>query len=181
MGYANQQTEVARLEKELEGHRMLPDLSVGFFSQTMQGVQEVNGVARNFGPGNRFNTIQAGIAVPLFFGAGAAKVRAAKVNEQIAKTNVEYYSRSLEDAWRSQMLEYEKCRVSVDYYEQQAIPEANLIIEQATQSYKAGEMGYQDYIVSLSRALAIRQNYLDALNAYNQAVIAIEYITGKLY
>ena len=79
------------------------------------------------------------------------------------------------------MLEFSKNSNSVDYYEKQAIPEADLIIEQATRSYKAGAMDYLDYILSLNRALSIKQNYLDAQNNYNQTVISIDFITGKIF
>ncbi len=42
-------------------------------------------------------------------------------------------------------------------------------------------MDYLDYVLNLNRALAIRQSYLDALNSYNQTIISIEYITGKIF
>jgi cobalt-zinc-cadmium resistance protein CzcA len=42
-------------------------------------------------------------------------------------------------------------------------------------------MDYLDYVLSLNRALSIRQNYLDALNNYNQTIVQLEYITGKIY
>ena len=71
--------------------------------------------------------------------------------------------------------------MSVDYYEKQAVPEADLIIEQATRSLPGRGMDYLDYVLNLNRALAIRQNYLDALNSYNQTIISIEYITGKIF
>jgi len=69
----------------------------------------------------------------------------------------------------------------VDYYEQQAVPEANLIIDQASLSFKAGAMDYIEYILSLNRALDIKINYLDALNNYNQTVINLDFITGKIF
>ena len=69
----------------------------------------------------------------------------------------------------------------MEYYEKQAVPEAELIIEQATLSYKAGALDYLDYVLTLNRALAIKQNYLDALNDCNQTIISIEYITGKIF
>jgi len=77
--------------------------------------------------------------------------------------------------------EYSKYNNSVEYYEKQAVPEADLIIEQAGKSYKAGAMDYLDYVLSLNRALDIKQNYLDALNNYNQTIINIEFITGKIF
>ena len=70
---------------------------------------------------------------------------------------------------------------AVDYYEKQAVPEAEMIINQAALSYRAGALDYLDYVLTLNRALAIKQNYLDALNECNQTIISIEYITGKIF
>ena len=181
VGYINQQVEVSQLEKKLESSRALPDLSIGYFSQTMQGTQEINGVPRVFGTGDRFTGIQAGIAVPIWFVPYSAKAKAAKLKEKIAQTDAESYSKSLSGNYRSLMLEFSKNSNSVDYYEKQAIPEADLIIEQATRSYRGGAMDYSDYILSLNRALSIKQNYLDALNSYNQTIISIDFVTGKTY
>ncbi len=181
LGYMHQQVEISNLEKKLEKSKMMPDLNFGYFSQTMQGVQDVDGVSRTFGAGDRFSGFQAGIAIPLWFVPYTSKIKTAKLNEQIAQTNAEYYSKSLSGSYRSLLGEYSKYKNSLDYYENQAIPEADIIIDQATRSYKSGAMDYLDYVVNLNRALDIRQNYLDALNNYNQTIINIEFITGKIY
>jgi len=179
--YMQQQAEVSRIEKTLERSKMLPDFSIGYFSQTMRGTQDVNNVARTFGPKDRFNGIQAGISVPLWFTAGTARNKAARLKEQEARTNAESYSKEMAGNYKSLMGEYAKYSNSLNYYEKQALPEADLIIRQATGSYKAGAMDYLDYILSLSRALTVRENYLDALNSYNQVVISIENISGKIF
>ncbi len=181
VGYAKQQVEVSRLEKKLESSRMLPDFSLGYSSQTMKGSQEVNGVPRTFGADDRLTNIQIGIAVPLWFAPYKAKTKAAKFKEQIAQTNAEYYTKSLSSNYRYLLLEYSKNSNNIDYYEKQAIPEADLIIEQSTRSYNEGAMNYLDYILNLNRALNIKQNYLDALNNYNQTIISIDFITGKIF
>jgi len=159
----------------------MPDFSVGFFSQTMQGIQTVNGVDLTFGPEARFTGIQAGIAIPLWFVPYASRTKAAKIKEEISENNFEFYQKSLENNYKSLMVDFAKYQNSVDYYEKQAIPEANMIIDQAGLSYKAGALDYLDYINSLSRALEIRQNYLDALNNYNQTIISIDFLSGNLY
>jgi len=179
--YTQQQVEVAHIEKKLERSRMMPDFSIGFFSQTMQGVQEVSGIPQTFGTGDRFTGIQAGIAIPLWFAPYTSKTKAAKIKQQIASTNAEYYTKLLAGNYQALLSEYGKFSNSVDFYEKQAIPEADLIIDQATRSYKAGAMDYLDYILSLNRALAIKQSYLDALNGYNQTIISIDFITGKTF
>jgi cobalt-zinc-cadmium resistance protein CzcA len=181
LGLLSQQVEVSHLEKELEKNRLLPDLSFGYFSQTMQGAQEVSGMLRVFGPGDRFTGIKAGIAIPLWFKPYLSKAKAAAINENIAESDSEYYSKYLSSTYMSLIDEYNKFSGSVDFYEKQAIPEADLIIDQSSRSYKAGAIDYLDYVISLSRALEIKQNYLDALNNLNQTLIDIENIIGKTF
>jgi cobalt-zinc-cadmium resistance protein CzcA len=108
-------------------------------------------------------------------------VKAAKITEKIALTDAENYSRSVSGNLQSLIDEYKKYASSADYYEMQAIPEADLIIDQASKSYKAGALDYLDYVLALDRALAIRKEYLDALNSLNQTVVSIDYITGKVF
>ena len=181
LDYIKQQVEVSQIEKKLERSQLLPDLNIGYFSQTIAGTQDVNGVPRNFGKDFRFTGVQAGISVPLWFSPYTSRAKAAKITENIARTNAENYAKSISGNFQSLLDEYNKYTSSVDYYEKQAVPEADLIIEQASLSYKAGALDYLDYVLTLNRALAIRQNYLEALNNFNQAIIAIEYITGKIF
>ena len=62
MDYIKQQVEVSQIEKKLERSQMLPDINLGYFSQTIIGTQDVNGVPRNFGQDFGFTGIQAGIS-----------------------------------------------------------------------------------------------------------------------
>ncbi|MCX6237357.1 MAG: CusA/CzcA family heavy metal efflux RND transporter [Bacteroidia bacterium] len=181
LGFAHQQVEISRFEKKLEQSRMMPDFSIGYFSQTMQGILEVNGMPRTFRSGDRLTGIQAGIAIPLWFVPNTAKTKSARLKELVSQTDAANYSKSLSGNYRSLIGEYTKYRNSVDYYEMQAIPEANLIIDQAMRSFKAGAMDYLEYIHNLDQALSIRKNYLEALNSYNQTIISIDFITGKIF
>lgn len=181
LGYARHQIEVAKIQKKLERSQMLPDLNVGYFSQTIIGTQDVKGVTRNFGQGFRFTGVQAGISVPIWFVPYTARSKAAKIIENAARIDAEYINKSVSGSYRSLLDEYSKFSSSVDYYEKQAVPEAELIIDQATRAYKAGALDYLDYVLTLNRALAIKQSFIDALNNCNQTIISIEYITGKIF
>lgn len=181
LGYFQQQLEISRIERKLERSRLMPDFNVGYFSQTISGTQEVDGIPRVFGLSDRFTGFQAGISIPLWFRPYTSKIKAARINEQIASNTAEYYTKALSGEYQTLLDENKKFASSVDYYEKQALPEAELIIDQASRSFKAGAMDYIDYILNLSRALDIKQNYLDALNSYNQTLINIELITGKIF
>jgi cobalt-zinc-cadmium resistance protein CzcA len=181
LGYIRQQVQVAKITRRLEQSRLTPDFNIGYFSQTMIGTQEINGALHTFDAGYRFTGIQAGIAIPLWFGPTLSKSKAARFQEQASQASADHYSASLKSNYRSLLDEYAKYSSSVEYYEQQAVPESELIIDQATRSYKAGALDYLEYVITLNKALDIKQNYLDALNNYNQTIINIEYNTGKIY
>jgi heavy metal efflux system protein len=181
LGYIKQQVEVSNIEKRLERSQMMPDLNVGYFSQTIVGNQDINGVSRSFGKDYRFSGVQAGISIPLWFNPYTSRAKAAKISENIARTDAESYTRSIAVNYQSLIDEYTKFKSSIDYYEKQAVPEADMIIEQATRSYKAGALDYLEYVLTLNRALSIRQNYLETLNNYNHTIISIEYIIGKIF
>jgi len=160
---------------------MLPDINVGYFSQTITGTQEVNGISQNFGHDYRFNGLQAGIAIPIWITPFRARTKAAIINETIARTDAESFKKTVEGNFLTLLDEFSKFSSTVDYYEKQAMPEADLIIDQATLSYKAGALDYLDFVLTLSRALTIKQNYLDAINNCNQTIISIDYINGKIF
>jgi cobalt-zinc-cadmium resistance protein CzcA len=181
LSYIKQQVTVSQIEKQLERNQMLPDFNIGYFSQTIIGNQEINGASRVFGHDYRFSGLQAGISIPVWFAPYKARSKAAKINEAAARNDAESYNKTVKGNYRSLLDEYSKYSSSVEYYEKQAVPEAELIIDQATLSYKAGALDYLDYVLTLDRALAIKQNYLDALNNCNQTIITIEYITGKIF
>ena len=181
LDYVKQQVEVLRLEKKLQHNQALPDLTVGYFSQTILGTQDINGFPRVFGKNDRFTGIQAGISVPLWFFPHSARNKAANINYEKAMIDAENYARSASGSYQALIEDYRKFSSSVDYYQEQAVPEAEMIIEQAAKSFKGGELDYLDYIQSLGRALTIKQNYLDALNECNQTVVSLEFISGKIY
>jgi len=174
-----QQIEVVKMETKVEKSKLMPDLTLGYFNQSIQGTQDINGTPRYYSSGDRFTGVKAGIAIPLWFKPNAAKIEALKINGLIAQTNAEYFKSALAGQLEVLMQEYGKYKSSINYYEQSALPQADMIILQSTKIYKLGDMDYLEYIQSLSRALLVKNNYLETLNQYNQSVIAIEYILGK--
>ena len=181
LSYFKHQVEVSQIEKQLEWSQMLPDFNIGYFSQTITGSQEVNGVSRIFGHDFRFAGFQAGVSIPIWVIPYKARTKAAKINETVARTDAEAYTKNISGSYNSLLDEYSKFSSSVEYYEKQAVPESELIIDQAVLSYKAGALDYLDYVLTLDRALAIKRNYIDALNNCNQTIISIEFITGKIF
>ncbi|MEI8204610.1 MAG: efflux RND transporter permease subunit, partial [Bacteroidota bacterium] len=164
-----QEVEISKREKQVEKLKFMPDVSVGYFNQSNKDV----------GNGIRFTGIQLGVAIPIIFFSQAAKVQAYHINEQIAQNNYEYYSSAVKNEMQTLMQEFQKLKTTVEYYENYAMKQSELIIEQSGKSYRAGNIDYVEYMMNLDKALEIQTNYLQTMKDYNQAVIEIEKILSK--
>lgn len=160
-----QQIEVSQLQTKLEKERLKPDLRVGLTNQSIE---------RNFNQ----NYVQAGLSFPLFAKAQKAKINAAGINEQIAKSNLQYAENQLTRQLQSLGIQLDKLQKSVSYYENSAIPQANLIITTATKSYQAGEIEYVEFVQNITQAWLIKEMYLSEVHNLNQVIINIETIIG---
>ncbi|WP_192823919.1 CusA/CzcA family heavy metal efflux RND transporter [Rufibacter sp. LB8] len=169
------QMAVSQAQTQVERSRLLPELSVGLRSQTIQGFQNVSGEEEYFGAGRRFQSVELGVGIPIFSRAQRARVRAASLAEQVA--TAQYESRRL--ALQTELLrftqDYERSRQALRYYEDKALPQANLIIEYASKGFRLGETEYTEYIQNINQAHRIRLQYLDVLSQFNQSVIQLEF------
>ncbi len=177
LAYSRQQVATAHAVKKLESAKLLPDFSIGYFNQSLIGSETAGGAIAD--RSDRFSGIQFGIAVPLFFGAGKAQVNAARIEEEIAEAQASLYRSRLKGQFEKQIQEIQKYRRSLDYYLQKAMPQADLITGQTQKSFESGAIDYVAYIQHMNQALQIKSGYLEAVNNYNQAVIELDYISGK--
>ncbi len=179
LAYWQQQYIVAQRQTRTEQAQLLPDLTVGYFNQSLTGTQNVDGTDRYFSSSYRFQGIQAGVAFPLWSRPQKARIRAASFQEKVAETRRQANERTLQQEWQQGMQQYRKYQQSLDYYEKTALPTAQLMLDHARKAYRAGEIGYLEYTQNLNRALSIRLQYLNTLHQYNQSLIYLEYLAGN--
>ena len=177
LAYAKQQIDIASAEKSVQSSKMLPSFSVGYFNQSLIGSPTANGDIA--GTSTRFSGVQAGITIPLFYGSYKANIKSAKLKEQMAETNANYYSTVLQGQYEQQLQEVLKYQGSLSYYRDKAVPQANLIIGNAQKSFENGAIDYVECFQNLNQGLELKFNYLNTLNGYNQAIINLEYLIGQ--
>lgn len=164
------QTKISSIETKVERLKLMPEYSVAYFNQSNKDIKS----------GYRFTGGQVGVSVPLLFFSQSAKIKASKINQQIAQNNYEYYKSVIYGELQSLLQEYLKYKTSLEFYEKTALPQAELIIEQSGKSYKTGNIDYVEYVLNLNETMEIKTNYLQTLNDYNQSVIAIEKAIGRI-
>lgn len=178
LAFQKQQIEIAENTLRVEKARSGPDFTVGYFNQSIIGSQNVNGQEQFFNGGKRFQGIQAGISVPLFFKPFSARIKAAKIEKQVAESQFSLFQTNLQGQFNQAYQELLKNSRSIDYYKSSALPNVNRILKQSQIAFQNGEIGYVEYLQALRTYSDIRFNYIQAINQYNQSVYTLQYLMG---
>lgn len=178
LAYMRQQVEVAQSFKKVEAAKFAPDFKVGFFTQTLIDVPNPEN-GRLATSGDRFTGVQVGLSLPLWFVPHQARLKAAEFGKQTAQSNYQYHNLTVQGQFQQAAQQYEKNKNSLNYYHTSALPNAELILKQSQTSFKAGEIGYAEYLLGLRNAIGIKEGYLQTLNDYNQSIIYIEFLSGN--
>ncbi len=170
--------QVKEQEYKVNKANILPDFSIGYFNMSMKGNYDINGVNTYLGSDYRFQGVQATVSIPIFVRDDLAKNKAKQMDQQIAQTNAYNYQVYLNGQFERVVQDFYKYKSLLDYYENSALPQADLMIDNANKSYASGNIGYLEYYQVLNNAIEIKTNYLKLVNSYNQSIIAIEYLIG---
>ena len=178
LGLLTQQISVAGAARAVDEARLKPDFLVGIFSQTLIGNQLFGGQEVYYNAAHRFFGGQVGVSFPLVRGPQRARIAAARINEQIAQTELTSQQRALQTALDRAGRQYALYRSAMADYERDGLTQADRIADNARKSFRAGDIGYVEFSLALQQALNIRLAYLDVINLLNQSVIEIDYLTG---
>jgi len=177
--YFSQQIKVAEAGKNLEKSRLMPDLTLGYFNQSLYGTVNYRDVSIVSNSSSRFQGVMLGITFPLWAKPQLARIKATEAFKSVAQANFDLYHKNLQGQYAQAFQEYQKFATSLVYYEQNALPTADIITQNALKNYQSGNIGYMEFSQGLSRVLTIQTSYLAILNQYNQSIINIEFLIGN--
>jgi heavy metal efflux system protein len=178
LALSRQQIEVATKSKKFEATKLAPELMLGYFNQTLTGsINPENGNVAN--SSNRFSGIQVGLALPIFFGAQQARVKAAGYNQNASQSMYQQQRNVIASQWQQALQEYQKNKASLQYYLESALLNADLILKQSSAALKQGEIGYAEYLLGVRNAITIKEGHLQTLNAFNQSILYLEFLSAK--
>lgn len=163
----NQANVIAQKNIALQKAKALPGLAFGYFNQG----------ERNTPFANRF---RVGFTVPLWFGQYRGNINAAKTEEEITKQRTNGFKQQLSIQLLQANNQLDIYTQSLQYYKSTGIPKANEIISTAKRFFESGESDYINYLRNINDAYSIQLKHLEAIRNYNQALLLINYLTGKL-
>ncbi|MBD8489121.1 CusA/CzcA family heavy metal efflux RND transporter [Echinicola sp. CAU 1574] len=165
INYYQQLNEVADAKLSVEKQKLLPDLQVSYFQGT-----------NKFPEARIYRGFQAGIAIPLWFGAQRSNIQAAKASQAIAVAQGENYQVHLQAKYESLNQDLEKYSKAIDYYLGVGKGLAVGLVSNAQLAYKNGEIDFLQYIQLLENAKGIELTYLENLWQYNLTVLEAKYL-----
>jgi heavy metal efflux system protein len=175
--FRQRQLQQVDLERQkLERSRMLPDLFLAYNNMSMLGYG-ADGVLYN--RSSRFQSVQAGIGIPLFYGAQHARLSASKIGGQLSEALYQETAAMLESSRKEAWLEYEKNRKMVALLESGSLSSAQLILSTANRQFRAGEIKYSDWASLAAQAIGMKNAYIDARHALNESIIRLNSLHAK--
>lgn len=176
---AEKQVAIAQANRKVEQSALFPDISAGYFIQSITGNQDLDGTPRYYDNSLRFQGFTAGISVPIFFGSSSSRAKAAKINIEREQQNANYLQNQLKSRLMEENERLQTYQAQIDFYRNTAEPNARKITANATKAYQNGDISYVEYVQNLDTANDILLNYADAVRQYNQTIINIQYLTNQ--
>jgi cobalt-zinc-cadmium resistance protein CzcA len=156
--------ELALLRVERNG--LFPDLSLNYFFGT-----------NSYEGARKYQGIQIGLSLPLFFSEKQSKINAGKISVNIHE-NMLANEITLLNAKRTELLqELMKYRESIDIYNQTGKKLSEEIIRTAQRSFTLGEIDFFQFVLSFENALALTVGYHENVSKYNHFALEINYLT----
>ena len=174
-----QQAVIAEQNKKVETASTLPDFNVGYFNQSLIGVQTINGADVNFDGSKRFQGFNVGISIPITFFSNASKVKSLDYKQQALQKEADNGKLVLQNQLQNAFQQYNQNLSQYNYYKSIALPNAEIIISTAKVGFKSGDIGYIEYLQALQTATDVQLNYLQSVNALNQSIVNINFLTNK--
>lgn len=178
LNYYRQNVDLAASRVKLERSRLLPDINLGYYQQyLLKGYNPAN-IDREYFPGTRSAGFQVGVGIPLFFGAGRARLKAEQIGQAIAENNFNLTQQNLQSELQQAYQEYLRYQPTVQYFRSSGRQQTKEQIRIAMTAFRLGEIGYIEFVQNVSLAIDSHLQYLNSLNQYNQAIININYLQG---
>ncbi|TAK45189.1 MAG: CusA/CzcA family heavy metal efflux RND transporter [Saprospiraceae bacterium] len=162
-----QQINLAEADVGLQRKALLPDFSGRVFSQKLYGVSSpVSGFSLSVG-------------VPIAGKSFKKRIEAAQAERTLQQRLLQLETQALQTAAGQARQAVERSEEALRFYETTGLRQASQILDVASLAYRAGEISFAELSQFLTQAIGMRQNYLDALNDYNQSAIQLNYFLNQ--
>jgi cobalt-zinc-cadmium resistance protein CzcA len=174
-----QQIEVNKWQLKTQKAALLPEFMFNYTNQSLSGFYTINNQDVFYGRNKRFNAFSVGVSVPLFI---APSLKRLKFNQlQINAQQMQLDAKLLETkmSLENNRLNIDKAWKQIDFYENTALKNSQILLNEANQKVQLGEIDFFQWLVMIQQALIIQNNYLDVLRNYNEQIITFKKLNNE--
>lgn len=161
---------------QLEKSILLPSIYFGYNNMSIRGIGADD---ISYSASKRFQSIQAGMGIPLFFSAQQAKIKAEKLQILKSENDYRYQLQIFQNQFKKALNQYELNKRKLSYFEQ----EANSLVQEMMQAsllqYQNGNISYMEWAMIQNQIITIKTEYLSAIKEFNNSIIEINYLKNK--
>ena len=129
--------------------------------------------------GGNFMGFEVGIGVPIFFEATKARVKAANREREAAELQINQRRQEQQRDYDTTLAKCREAKSRMDFYNGTETQAAEEMRRLAQLEYEQGEIGYVEYVSALQQVFDTRLKQAQAINDFNQSVVALGRISGK--
>lgn len=158
---------LAQKNLKVQSASFAPTLNGGYFNQQLDHV-------------NGFQGFLIGVGVPIFSARNYSEVQKARIQVDQAENELVFQSQRLHSELSVLKEKTAQSYQIILQYQNQLLPDAERMVEQARLKYLAGDIGFYEFQLHFTQANAVRYSFIEEVLLHNQYVLAYAYLTGKL-
>jgi cobalt-zinc-cadmium resistance protein CzcA len=159
---------VAQKKLSLEKNKLLPDLFASYNNISITGTGADN---IYYSQNNRFQSVQFGMAVPLFPIGQRAVINAAKTRLNYINNNYTSVQKTFAFNYQIAVKKYEQLKESVELMEQTTLKNSYSTLKIANEKFSLGEINYLEWVILIQNSLENQNLYLEKVNQLNKSII----------
>lgn len=155
------------IEKKIAHSSYLPDFTIGYKSQSINGKNDYYG-------------INLGISVPLWFLFDQkGRIKEADAEIKISENEFDETYLNIVSTTKKAYINLKNSEKQISLFRNTLIPESREIYRVASAGYQTGDITYLEYLQAKQTFILTEENYISALKDYNLNFIELEKAVGK--
>ncbi|MCF8275312.1 MAG: CusA/CzcA family heavy metal efflux RND transporter [Flavobacteriales bacterium] len=165
--YYQEMQAISDRQLKLERQQLLPDIQFQVFQGT-----------NNAANAQIYSGVQAGLSVPLWFGAQNARIKAAKTERMAIDLQAENQQQRLMAEYQMLLSDLERQQKALVNYQESGKGLSDGMLKSSNLAYRNGEIDFLQFVQLLEHAVTIETNHLTDLLQYNLIVLDINYLNN---
>ena len=170
---AQSRVSEARFQHLLTRSRFLPEFELGYFNQSLTGIQNINGVDQFFDRSKRFSGIQLSARFPLFAHAQAARSKAAVWRTEAAKQEYESIQLQQRLVWSQLATTCAQQLEGIQWMKSEQLPLFAEAARVARVAFGQGELSLVDLLRVQSQYRTTQLDYVARIEQYNLSLFRL--------